>query len=95
MIAFLPHALAASIVQVVFWGIVILSMPLGLLLMLVFGFWFSCEVSCQIVYSDVERVFHVEEKIREIRDRELEKELAADRAAARAAQEQTDEQTQD
>ena len=43
MLAFLPHALAAAIVQVVFWGIVILCMPLGLLLMVVFGFWFSCE----------------------------------------------------
>ena len=40
MIAFLPHALAAAIVQILFWGVVILCMPLGLLLMLVFGFWF-------------------------------------------------------
>ena len=37
MIAFLPHALAASLVTVLFWGLVILCMPLGLLLMLVFG----------------------------------------------------------
>ena len=32
MIAFLPHALAAAIVQVLFWGVVILCMPLGLFL---------------------------------------------------------------
>ena len=43
MIAFLPHALAASLVTVLFWGLVILCMPLGLLLMLVFGFWFQVE----------------------------------------------------
>ena len=45
MIAFLPHALAAAIVQILFWGVVILCMPLGLLLMLIFGFWFVTEVS--------------------------------------------------
>ena len=54
MIAFLPHALAAAIVQVLFWGVVILCMPLGLLLMLVFGFWFQVEVCCQIVYGDLD-----------------------------------------
>ncbi len=82
MIAFLPHALAAAIVQILFWGIVILCMPLGLLLMIVFGFWFSTEVSCQIVYSDLDRVFHIEENIRKMKDAELEAALAADRAAA-------------
>lgn len=90
MMAFLPHALAASLVQVVFWGIVILCMPLGLLLMIVFGFWFSCEVSCQIVYGDLDRVFHVEERIQKLRDEALEAELAADRAAAREAQQNSD-----
>lgn len=78
MIAFLPHALAASVVQVVFWGIVILCMPLGLLLMLIFGFWFSCEVSCQIVYGDLDRVFHIEDRIKAMRDAELEAELRAE-----------------
>ena len=82
MIAFLPHALAAAIVQILFWGIVILCMPLGLLLMIVFGFWFSTEVSCQIVYGDLDRVFHIEENIRKMKDAELEAALAADRAAA-------------
>lgn len=91
MIAFLPHALAASVVQVVYWGVVILCMPLGLLLMLVFGFWFSCEVSCQIVYGDLDRVFHIEENIRRLKDAELEAALAADRAADRAEQAENDE----
>ena len=68
MIAFLPHALAAALVTIVFWGIVILCMPLGLLLMLVFGFWFSVEVSCQIVYGDLDRVFHIEERIHQLHD---------------------------
>lgn len=76
MIAFLPHALAASLVQILFWGIVILCMPLGLLLMLIFGFWFVTEVSCQIVYGDIDRVFHIEENIRKLKDAELEAALA-------------------
>ena len=82
MIAFLPHALAASIVQILFWGVVILCMPLGLLLMLVFGFWFVTEVSCQTVYGDLDRVFHIEESIRKLKDAELEAALREDYAAA-------------
>ena len=82
MLAFLPHALAAAIVQVVFWGIVILCMPMGLLLMVVFGFWFSCEVCCQIVSGDLERVFHIEEKIRARKDAELAQALEAEKAAS-------------
>ena len=78
MIAFLPHALAASIVQILFWGVVILCMPLGLLLMLVFGFWFQVEVCCQIVYGDIDHVFHIEENIRKLKDAQLEAELAAE-----------------
>ena len=79
MIAFLPHALAASIVQILFWGVVILCMPLGLLLMLIFGFWFVTEVSCQIIYGDIEKVFHIEESIQKLHDAQLEKELRAER----------------
>ena len=78
MIAFLPHALAASIVQILFWGVVILCMPLGLLLMLIFGFWFVTEVSCQIIYGDIEKVFHIEESIRKMKDAELEAALQED-----------------
>ena len=78
MIAFLPHALAAAIVQVLFWGVVILCMPLGLFLMLIFGFWFVTEVSCQIIYGDIEKVFHIEESIRKMKDAELEAALKED-----------------
>ncbi len=78
MIAFLPHALAASLVTILFWGLVILCMPLGLLLMLVFGFWFVTEVSCQIIYGDIEKVFHIEESIRKMKDAELEAALQED-----------------
>ena len=80
MIAFLPHALAAAIVQVLFWGVVILCMPLGLFLMLIFGFWFVTEVSCQIVYGDIDRVFHIEENIRKLHDAEYEAEMASERS---------------
>ena len=65
---------------VLFWGLVILCMPLGLLLMLVFGFWFQVEVCCQIVYGDLDRVFHIEENIRKMKDAELEAALKEDYA---------------
>ena len=80
MIAFLPHALAASLVTVLFWGLVILCMPLGLLLMLVFGFWFQVEITSQIVYGDLDRVFHIEENIRKLHDAEYEAEMASERS---------------
>ena len=73
-----------------FWGIVILCMPLGILLMLVFGFWFTCEISCQIVSGDLERVFHVEEQIRARKDAELAAALAAERAESDEPEEEAD-----
>ncbi len=66
MIAFLPHALAAAIVTRCCSGAsCILCMPLGLFLMLIFGFWFQPRSSCQIVYGDIDRVFHIEENIQQ------------------------------
>ena len=87
MLAFLPHALAASIIQILFWGLVILCMPLGILLMIVFGFWFTCELCCQIVSGDLERVFHIEEQIRAKYDEDLaaQKDGADDGSGAEAA----------
>ena len=75
----LPKTLAAALVTILFWGLVILCMPLGLLLMLVFGFWFQCEICCQIVYGDLNRVFHIEESIQKLHDAQLEQELRAER----------------
>ena len=49
-------------------------------LMLIFGFWFVTEVSCQIVYGDIDRVFHIEENIRKMKDAELEAALKEDYA---------------
>ena len=71
--------LVIFLVTILFWGLVILCMPLGLLLMLVFGFWFQCEICCQIVYGDLNRVFHIEESIQKLHDAQLEKELRAER----------------
>ena len=38
---------------------------------LIFGFWFQTEVCCQIVYGDVNRVFHIEESLQKLHDAEL------------------------
>ena len=56
---------------ILFWGVVILCMPLGIFLMLIFGFWFQTEVCCQIVYGDVNRVFHIEESLQKLHDAAL------------------------
>ena len=60
--------------------ITLIGFLLGLLLMLIFGFWFSTEVSCQIVYGDLDRVFHIEENIRKMKDAALEAALKEDYA---------------
>ena len=65
-------------------SLVAISMPsfwVGLLLMIVFGFWFVTEVSCQIIYGDIEKVFHIEESIRKMKDAELEEALKQDYAS--------------
>ena len=76
MLGFLPPALAASLLQIVFWGIVILTMPLGVVLMVLLGFWFTTEICCQMITGDLERVFHVEAQIRAKKDAELAEYLA-------------------
>ena len=76
MLGFLPHALAASLLQIVFWGIVILTMPLGVVLMVLLGFWFTTEICCQMITGDLERAFHVEAQIRATKDAELAEYLA-------------------
>ena len=76
MLGFLPHALAASLLQILFWGIVILTMPLGVVLMVLLGFWFTTEICCQMITGDLERVFHVEAQIRAKKDAELAEYLA-------------------
>ena len=76
MLGFLPHALAASLLQIVFWGIAILTMPLGVVLMVLLGFWFTTEICCQMITGDLERVFHVEAQIRAKKDAELAEYLA-------------------
>ena len=48
--------------------------------MLVFGFWFQVEITSQIVYGDLDRVFHIEENIRKMKDAELEAALKEDYA---------------
>ena len=49
----------------------VIAVPLGIFLMLIFGFWFQTEVCCQIVYGDVNRVFHIEESRQKLHDAEL------------------------
>ena len=63
-------------IQIVFWGIVILTMPLGVILMVLLGFWFASEICCQMIAGDLERVFHVEAQIRAQKDAELARALA-------------------
>lgn len=68
MLAFLPRTLAAALVVVLVGGILISMLPSGLLLVLLFGFWLPCEVSCQILYNDLNRTFHIEENIRKLHE---------------------------
>lgn len=68
MLSFFPRALAAAAVMVVFWGLLIASMPGSLFLVLLFGFWLPCLICNQITYNDINRLFHIEENIQKLHE---------------------------
>ena len=82
MLAFFPRALAASLVSILFGGVLISALPTSLYLAPIFGFWLPCLISCQIIYNDIDRVFHIEENIRKLHE--------AQWAEAAEAEENTD-----
>lgn len=75
-IGFLPRSLAASLVTVVYWGLVLLYMPYTMPLTLVTGFWFPTVIAVQIIYPALDRAFQLEKTIQQRRDAELDAHLA-------------------
>ena len=68
MLAFFPRALAAALVTILSGGLLVTMIPAGLFLILLAGFWLPCLICCQIVYPDMDRVFHIEENIRKLHE---------------------------
>lgn len=76
-IGFLPRTLAATLVQGLYWGALLLYMPYTLPLTLVTGFWLPTIIALQILYPALDKVFHLESTINQRRDAEIESSLAA------------------
>ena len=68
MLAFFPRALATALVTILSGGLLVTMIPAGLFLILLAGFWLPCLICCQIVYPDMDRVFHIEENIRKLHE---------------------------
>lgn len=64
-VAFLPQTLAASVFQMIYWALLYLLMPFGIILFLVFGCWLPLLVALMLIYPSMDRVFHIEETLYE------------------------------
>lgn len=67
-----PKALLMGIIQVVFWGAMILFMPLSNLVGILFAFAFMVLVTQMIAYPVMDKVFDLESKFNELREKQME-----------------------
>lgn len=75
-LGFFPRTLAATLVQCVYWVLVLLYMPYTIPVLLVTGFWLPATIALQILYPALDRVFALEKTIGERRDAELQEIMA-------------------
>lgn len=68
--AFPKRSVPAMLVTLVYWGAMLGLMPLSLFVMPLLGFWYISLVSLMLVYPNIDRTFHIEEKIRQKKEAE-------------------------
>lgn len=66
LLAFLPRAAAAAVVQMIYWCGILLTLPIGTMFLLLCNFWLPVELSVLIIYPGLERALHIEEGIRNL-----------------------------
>ena len=64
-IGFLPQTLAASALQLLYWGLHYLFLPASLVIWLILGCWLPLLLGLMILYPSMDRVFHIEETLRQ------------------------------
>lgn len=71
-LAYLPRSIGAIAVQAVYWGLFLLYFPLTVFILPFTNLWLPMVPTLLIVYQPLEKSFHMEEAIKEMRDAELE-----------------------
>ena len=67
-LAYLPASLGAMVIQVVYWGAVVLLFPLSAPVFLFTNFWLPMGPSLLIVYKGLDNSFKIEETLRKRRE---------------------------
>ena len=73
----LPRVLAAALLQLVYWGLVIALFPYTLFLLPLTGFWLADLTGCMLLYPQLDRIYRIEETLRARREEEDRAHLAA------------------
>ncbi len=66
LVAFLPRAAAAALVQIIYWCGILLTLPVSTMFLLLCNFWLPVELCVLIIYPGLEQAFHIEEGIRNL-----------------------------
>ena len=73
---FFPRTMAAALVLGLYWGAILLYLPLTIIFIVVFGFWLPVTIAMMILYEGLNRVFKLEETLAARRDAEIEERMA-------------------
>ncbi len=73
---FFPRTVAAALVLALYWGAILLYMPLTIIFVVVFGFWLPVTIAMMILYEGLDKVFKLEETLAARRDAEIEERMA-------------------
>lgn len=66
LLAFLPRAVAAAFIQLIYWGVILLTLPIGTMFLLLCNFWLPVELCVLVIYPGLEQAFHIEDEIRNL-----------------------------
>ena len=71
-LGYLPRSVGAIAVQLAYWGLFLLYFPLSVFILPFTNLWLPMVPGLLIVYDALEKSFHLEETIKQMRDAELE-----------------------
>lgn len=71
-LGYLPRTMLGVVWQLVYWGLVVLFWPYSSFLMVITGFWLPALLCLMAIYPPLDKSFHIEEKVRQLREEDLE-----------------------
>ena len=70
-LGYLPRTMLGVVWQLVYWGVVILLWPISSILLIITGTWLPALLSLMAIYPVLDKSFHVEERVKEMREEQL------------------------